>query len=306
MGQQKNQIFLNGDIIEMKEIWPNFFIVGAMKAGTSSLYGYLKPIPGVFMPDLKETHYFSMDELPPHKRIGAIHDKESYLRLFKNAESAIAIGEASPSYLADPETARRIWNILPHARIIAILRNPIERAYSHYLQTVMGGTQELSFYEALQQDYNKAEKGFGKSAMYVERGLYYEQIKRYLDVFGEKQVKILIFEEFVKNTYETVRDVLRFLEVNSEPTDNVEIAYNTFFAPRNNIVGYLFRSPTAYKLAHHLPSSVIKTAIRHKLLVKTTQKPPMEEKAKIMLQEIYHDDVARLQRLIGRPLKWQI
>ena len=109
------------------ETWPNFFIVGAPKSGTTSLYEYLKQIPQVYMSPVKEPHYFSKSIVPDNHFLKPIRDKKKYLNLFEGAKNEIAIGEASPTYLADPEAPKLIHELVPNAHIIIILRDPIER-----------------------------------------------------------------------------------------------------------------------------------------------------------------------------------
>jgi len=108
--------------------WPNFFIVGAQKAGTSSIYSLLRSIPGIYMSPLKEPNYFS-----PNSPTRPSHDKKRYAGLFGGVTDEIAIGEASPSYLWDPDSPKLIHDAIPKARIIISLRDPVQRAYSQYL-----------------------------------------------------------------------------------------------------------------------------------------------------------------------------
>src|SRR5919109_2411298 len=212
-----------------KEIWPNFFIVGAQRAGTTSLYHYLKEIPGVYMSQVKEPSYFAPNYI--RRDPGRfLKDKEEYLRLFENAGGYTAVGEASPSYLWDPDTPKLIHQTVPHARIIMILRDPIERAYSNYLMRMKYSGIKSSFYDELMRDYKSQEKLFGRSNMYVEFGMYYEQVKRYFDIFGKEQVKVIIFEEFVKHPEQSINEVLTFLGVNYTVTA-IREQYNQYSVP---------------------------------------------------------------------------
>ena len=107
------------------ERWPNFFIVGAPKAGTSSLYAYLNEIPGIFMSPKKEPNYFSENTIPNDHPIKPIRDKKKYLELFKGVKGEKIIGEASTSYLADPEAPKLIHEACPDAKILISLRDPV-------------------------------------------------------------------------------------------------------------------------------------------------------------------------------------
>ena len=93
----------------------------------------------------------------------------------------------------------------------------------------------MSFDEAIRRDYDCKEKGIGISILYVEKGLYYEQVKRYFDLFGRKQVKVLIFEEFFKNRYEKIKEVLEFIDINADPPTNINETFHKSFIPSNPI-----------------------------------------------------------------------
>jgi hypothetical protein len=285
--------------------------VGAAKAGTTSLYNYLKDIPGIYMSRVKEPYYFSPHYIQLYTG-EMVTDKKEYLRLFENSKGYIAVGEASPSYLWDPDSPKLIHQDVPTARIIILLRDPIERAYSHYLMRLRYGVgdKKLSFYEDLMRSYKNQENVYGKSHLYVEFGMYFEQVKRYLDEFGRQQVKVIIYEEFIQHPAETVNDVLAFLGVNYTVTE-IRKQYNPHSIPRSPL------SPQVYSFFHWLRARGIKTPklttllpisligfLDEKLLFKKTQKPKIEPEAIKFLQEVYHDDVVRLESLLGRSLPW--
>jgi hypothetical protein len=299
-------------ITKSEEIWPNFFIVGAQKAATTSLYYYLKEIPGVYMSPLKETFYFAPHTVEkPFNASDVIRDKEEYLKLFEKARGSNAIGEATPIYLWDPDSPKLIHQTVPNARIIMILRDPIERAYSNYLMwSKYSGIRSSSFYDELMRDYKNQEKLFGRSQLYVEFGMYYEQVKRYFDTFGREQVKVIIFEEFVQHPAQTVNEVLAFLGVNYSVTE-VKEQYNPYSVPRSRLSNWIFalfrwlraRNIKVYKILALLPDSVVES-LPERILFKRTQKPKIEPNAFKFLQELYHDDLLKLGSLLGRPLPW--
>ena len=302
-----------------EEIWPNFFIVGAQKAGTTSLYFYLKEVPQVYMSPLKEPFYFA-----PHavhnSASDIIRDKKEYLRLFEKANGYTAIGEATPIYLWDPDAPKLIYQTVPHARIIMILRDPIERAYSNYLMRVRYSGVKSSFYDELIRDYRSQEKLYGKSQLYVEFGMYYEQVKRYFNIFGREQVKVIIFEEFVKRPEQTVNEVLAFLGVRYTVKE-IREQHNPYSVPRTPLSRWIFaafrwlraRNIRFYKLLMLLPDSVLESlplpsgkssGFAARILFKRIEKPKIEPEAFKFLQEIYYDDVLRLESLLGRSLPW--
>ena len=212
------------------EIWPNFFIVGAGKAGTTSLYNYLREIPEVYMSPEKEPGYFSRgaseDFLVP-----LILDKKKYLKLFKDVKNEKAIGEASPIYLWDPQSPQLIQEVVPNAQIIIILRDPVERAFSHYLmasQTI----ESRTFHDAIHHT-PKTKSYHHLTKHYLYDGMYSEYVKRYLDTFGHKKIKIIVFEEFIKDTKKIIIEILKFLNVNASVPDFDQKIHNPYSVPKS-------------------------------------------------------------------------
>lgn len=296
------------------EKWPNFFIVGAAKAGTTSLHEYLKNVPGIYMSPYKEPHYFAPNVVPS-RYYKKIQKEEDYVRLFEHVENEIAIGESSVSYLWDRESPKLIKNASPNAKIIMILRNPIERAYSHYLHHSRVGYDSVDFYEAIKRDYQKKNKLWQIPDLYVYPGLYYEQVKRFLDAFGPESVKILIFEEFIKDTVGKVKEVMQFLGVNSEVPKEAGNLYNPYYVPRSSlsprIMNFLTilanKNEASFALTHNAISVDTLMKIFTRILWKrSTTKQKIPEKARQFLDDIYEDDVKRLESLISRSLPWNL
>lgn len=179
---------------------PDFVIIGAQKGGTSFLYHLLTLHALVEPAARKELHFFDNPELFDH---GA----EWYRRCFprpssKDGQRSIT-GEATPYYLFDPPVAKRMAQIVPKARLIALLRNPIDRAYSHYQMQVKRGTEPRTFEEAIEQQHSS----------YLSRGIYVDQLLRWFEFFGKEQMLILKSEDFFKRPVETLKVVLTFLDL---------------------------------------------------------------------------------------------
>jgi len=277
-----------------KEIWPNFFIVGAPKAGTTSLYNYLTRVPGVYMSPMKEPRYFTTINPVEVTAMAPVRDKAKYLRLFKGVKDEVAIGEASVTYLRDPDTPERIRDAVPGARIIMILRDPVERAFSDYLMHVREGWQTLPFEEALRTD------------LYLDQGFYALQVKRYLDTFGPERVKILIFEEFIQATELAVGDVLRFLGVNNQPPASVKEAYNAFAIPRVRWAYRILGNRWARRPARALIPAPLRLLVKERILLRKVSKPAMPQEARKLLEDLYRDDVRKLEEILGRALPWPL
>jgi len=284
----------------LMEKWPSFFIVGAPRAATTSLDDLLKRSKGVFMPSHKEPHYFSSIKstqlYPP-----PIRDKKKYLSLFKKSQKGALIGESSASYLWDPTSPKLIHKIIPEAKIIISLRDPVERAYSHYFLRV-GGGKTYSFLEAIKIALDSKNDFY--QGVIILGGWYNEQVKRYLEIFGQKQVKVLIFEEFIKNPKKTIKEVFEFLNLTSDPPEEVELVHNILTKPRNQIALSLLQNSTVRKIARNLlPPSVAVSGVK-RILGKKISKPPMLKKDRTFLQNLYRNDVRDLQKTLKRELPW--
>ena len=284
------------------ERWPNFFIVGAPKCATTSLYEYLKQTPGVYMSPVKEPNFFSRIDLvyldPP-----PIRDKKKYLALFKKVKNEIAIGEASTTYLRDPQAAKLIHDTVPKARIIVMLRDPVERSFSHYLFRKALGRETLPFRDAVKKALNSQDYDLRRV---VEPSFYSGKVKRYLDTFGKNLVKIIIFEEFVKDTRRVVKDVLEFLEVNAEPPESIGEIYNPFYVPRGPFATFVLRSHFMLKIRDNLVPHAIGSFVIRNVLKKKETKPELSQEDRIFLEEIFRNDVKKLREILGRPIPWSL
>ena len=179
---------------------PDFVIIGAQKGGTSFLYHLLTLHPLVEPAARKELHFFDNPELFDH---GAEWYRRCFPRLNSKDGQRSITGEATPYYLFDPPVAKRMAQIVPQARLIALLRNPIDRAYSHYQMQVKRGTEPRTFEEAIEQQHSS----------YMSRGIYVDQLLRWFEFFGKEQMLILKSEDFFARPVETLKVVLTFLDL---------------------------------------------------------------------------------------------
>jgi hypothetical protein len=179
---------------------PDFVIIGAQKGGTSFLYYLLTRHPLVEPAARKELHFFDQ---PEHFDNGAEWYRRCFPRLsLKDGQRSIT-GEATPYYLFDPPVAERMAEIVPKARLITLLRNPIDRAYSHYQMQVKRGTEPRTFEEAIEQQHSS----------YVSRGIYVDQLLRWFEFFSKEQMLILKSEDFFERPVEILKVVLTFLDL---------------------------------------------------------------------------------------------
>lgn len=290
---------------------PNFLIVGAAKSGTTSLYRYMEQHPGVFFPPVKEPCYFS-DGLPEV----AFSDSE-YERLFEGAGGRKAVGEASTAYLSAPEAPARIKRLLGDIRIIIILRNPADMVYSLWGHNVyQQGEERLSFEEALEaeddrmrsEEFRAGCRSYYGNFFYFHRGLYHEQVKRYIGTFGRKNVHVMVFEEFVKEPARHCREVFGFLGIDQGfapalDRHNVATTFRYGFLHRLLVTppGFAVRAYNALPLRLRIWIYMAARMV-YGINITSEPRPAIDPALRKELAGRYMDDIRRLEGLIGREL----
>ncbi|WP_411893954.1 sulfotransferase domain-containing protein [Winogradskyella sp. A2] len=212
----------------MKNNIIDFFLVGAARCGTTSLYNLLKNCEGIFLPSVKEPNFFSDVHSPKaedyktpvkgekhHAKI--INDIDVYNDLYIDASENQLKGDTSPSYIWDTNVAQKLFLHNPKAKIIISLRHPVDRAYSHYIMNYYTGVDNKKSFElALEAPKNPV---WGSCNEYLKMGLYYNQVKAYYDVFPEDQIKVLIYEDWTNNLESEIMSLINFL--GTEVSDSV-------------------------------------------------------------------------------------
>lgn len=273
------------------------------KAGTTSLYEYLSKVPEVYMSPIKEPRFFSVSIEDPGDI--TVSEKQEYLDLFRKVVEEKIIGEASPTYIYDPEAPKLIHKVSPKARILITLRDPVERANSAYLELKRNGiiTSE-SFQQVLEKEMNN-KKVRGKINRIFSEGLYYENIKRYLDIFGTDQVKIIFFEDLVKNTLKTMNEIVKYLGINYVFENPDFEIFNPYGRSRNKLITKTLTDHQGFRkiLRKIIPSST-REKINKAMLVHD-EKPKMDENDRKILIKFYTEDVLKVKKLLGKDLPWK-
>ncbi len=290
-----------------KESWPNFFIVGAPKAGTTSMHNYLNQHPEIFMSEVKEPHYFTDPNwLKQHPTL--IRDKKKYLSLFENVKNEKIIGESSAGYLADPKAAQSIHEKSANAHILICIRDPVERMFSHFLMNIRKNW-DRSLHDEIQQTLEIANK---KKRIHhlLNHSLYSEKVQRYLDIFGKNKVKIIIFEEFIKNPNEILKEIFEFLGLDESKLDIKLAIYNKYenlghLQPRGTSSETLLKNKVITKIGTKILPESIKKSLKQKLLEKKYEKPIMDPQDIIDLKNYFNEDVQKLQKILGKKLPWK-
>jgi Sulfotransferase family len=288
-----------------RRMWPNLFIVGAAKAGTTSLYSELARHPAIYMSPMKEPHFFSRIEPAPELEgfFPHVRDEAEYLALFAGATTEEVLGEASTSYLWDRHAAERIKDVVPDAKIVIMLRDPVDRAYSQYWNDVREGFERRSFREALLDEQRTGSGRWGASSLYIDCGRYPDQVARYLDRFG-RQVLVLVFEDFVQDQAGTIAEVHLFLGVEPLNGDPALGRMNPASMPRNRLSRAVLASGGLRRVIQATVPRPVRSRMRGRLL-REASPPPMDPAARALLTEAFRPEVARLGELLGRSLPWQ-
>jgi hypothetical protein len=262
--------------------WPNFLVIGAAKCGTTSVDHYLAEHPEIFMSHLKNPKYFADQAGTPSRYVWGegiaserltVTDPLQYLSLFENVTTEKAIGEVSPVYLGSEIAPENILRTIPDVRLVAILRNPIERAYSGYQMQLRQCGRKITM-----------DSEFRLDGHLVQQGRYHTLLKRYFDRFDRSRIKVMIFENLRSEPLAAMRDLYRFLDVDESFRPDVTRAYNRgagqLLPDRvGRHVRPLFRALTLR------PASPMPAALRRRL------------------HDAYRDDVARLSVLLDLDLE---
>ncbi len=207
---------------------PNFLIIGAARSGTSTLYRYLQSHRQIYLrPNKRPEPHFFFKESEYVKGLG--YYEETW---FPKEGSWQAVGEASTSYLFGPAVPARVAEALPGVRLIALLRNPIDRAFSNYWHSVRSGFETLDFATAIERETERTNAIEGtalaelKPYSYIARGFYYGQISNYLRFFAREQITLATFEELCERPALLLKDVYRHLRVAEELPRRMDIIEN--------------------------------------------------------------------------------
>jgi hypothetical protein len=282
---------------------PDFFIVGAPKAGTTALHAFLDLHPQVCMSADKEPNYFSHREIASQQLYYSKTNVESetdYLALFQCNENVLATGEASVSYLFYPEVAKRIYDFNPKAKIIISLREPVARAFSHYQMDYSLGLVPYSFDEIFTNGIEDPKTGI-YFQQYILLSEYYMQVKRYLDQFPENQVLILFHEELVQEEEKVLHRLCEFLNIDPTLRTAVFEQINVTAAGRNVIIRKLYSIPAFRKVLRILFSEKIKNKLKSMFFSKDTL-PKLSSTTNIQLHNRFRNDVTSLAAMLHRDL----
>ena len=281
----------------MSKKLPNFIIIGAGKCGTTSLHNYLDQHPEIYISPVKETNFFLNENIKQKlKPWGVIETLEEYYSLFESASASQILGEISTNYYAYSDSAQLIFNALPNVKIIAILRNPADRAFSSYQMFVRYGTEKRTFEEVMSPEIK-----------YVKRGFYYSELLPFYQVFPTENIKILFFDDLVKNPNFFLQDFFLFIGVDPNFAPDMSKKGREGGLPKNYILHQLLTQDNPIRMfARNILRKLLplekRQNIRNSLVKNNIEKVKLSPENREKLINIYRQDILKLQDLVNRDL----
>lgn len=285
---------------------PNFLVVGAQKSGTTSLHHYLQAHPDIYLPAQKETKFFVHDK---YYNKGLEFYETEY---FSERSSERAVGEVDPDYLYYQGALPRIAQDLDPAtlKLIFIFRNPVERAFSHYLMTFRRGQEPLTFEEAIEAEPARISEGHMENLRYsyVTRGYYLRQVERFLGDMDKSQMLFLLSEDLEADPTACLQQVYTFLGVSNDfVPSNLGERFHRATVPRSlSMLRWIKGRGAGKKLLRFMvPSTSLRKIFRDRLL-RLNQTTPSDlvltTETRERLVEIYRSENSRLAAFLGRNL----
>lgn len=296
--------------MKINSVYPNFLIVGTAKAATTTIYRYLQQHPDIFLSERKEPCFFTFANQQKTKYstgrpVQFVTDFDDYLSLFEKAEHYKIRGEASTPYLYFyNETIANIKKYHPHykkLKILIALRNPVERAYSQYMMKVRDLVEDKTFKEALQLEEKRMQENAHFDFFYKDRGLYFNQVKAYLDVFDD--VKIVFYDDIKHNVDNVLEEITEFLNVKKHVYTKIR-RQNVSGVSRFKFLTHLIREKSWFKnLFRTLFTKKLKKKIRNYVMVKNVKKIDMlDYESSKLLKNYYEKDIKKLEKLLNEDL----
>ncbi len=295
---------------------PDFFIVGAPKCGTTSMYHYLRQHDQIFMPDKKEPHYFGKDLIKMSDEF--IDNEDEYLNLFKDAKSNQKLGEASTFYLYSESAFKEIKEYNPDAKIIIMLRNPIDFLYSLHSQLLFSGNEDETNFELAMELEEERMKGnkLPKNIDMIDKIYYLEHVRRipdrvnsYLDTFGNENVAVIIMDDLRNNPEVCYLKILKLLNVDIKFTPDFSIhnpnkEVRSFWI-RNLIKRYHNDLGQLRKIFYKKPIGIIKYFINGN--TKLLKRMPVTEVLRNKLIDELNPRIVQLEDILHIELKhWKL
>ncbi len=291
---------------------PNFLIIGAARSGTTALHRYLRQHPQVYMSPIKEPGFFAYEneDCDFYGADGStwpvITALQEYTSLYDGVTSEVALGEASTDYLYNPtgKAPERIQYYIPAVKLIAVLRNPVEASYSHFLAGVSSGLEPLAdFAQAVEDEERRIASNWSPFYHYTRKGFYGRQLKQYVDRFDSEQIRVYLYEDWKADNQGILRDIFCFLSVDDSFVPDTSLSHNVSGVPKSKILhSTMTRRNPVRSLARALIGKRFRQKLRMRLLDINLATPALEPALRQHLLQMYRPDILLLEELIARDL----
>lgn len=293
----------------------NLIIGGASKSGTTALYDMLRQSDDFFLPPQKELHYFSNEflaETTAGKGDSSVVAQipktfSDYMKCFTGIRSDQVGVDISPSYLFHYHSAEKIKHSLPDTKAIFILRRPDQKVFSQYVHLCGEGREQLSFEQALEEEEKRERNGFSDMWLYRRSGLYADAIEHFQNVLGKERVKVILYDDFVKDPDAIVTEICRFSGVPDNQNINTDVHSNASGLPKSIVLAKFIGPNPLTNIARKLLPQKIGTFLRSTLRnMNRGAKPVINPQTRDDLRAFYETDISKLEALIGRSTGWRL
>ncbi len=291
---------------------PNFIVIGAGRSGTTSLHHYLGQHPEIYLCPEKSPNFFVSDEVQPEwegptvRRMAQhwVRDRGAYEALFDRARGERAIGEASPVYLQALSAAPAIAKLCPDARLVAILRDPVDRAYTHFLGRRRDGLDSrVDFREVVAEERSRPLPDSVAFGNYLGCGRYHHFLGPYFELFPRERIRVYLYDDLVSDAHGLLADLFAFLDVDPTFVPSTEKRHAQTGVIENSLLRAVWTGSVSLRTAvrPYLPAVV--RDLGRPIFARRLAKEHLEPELRAELIEVFRDDIGRLQGLIGRDLK---
>jgi hypothetical protein len=289
-----------------ENLLPNLLLIGAAKSGTTSLHKYLDQHPQIFMAKRKEPRFFLVWENPERM---ALHQEEKrgeinyyctiekYQALFAEGTAHKVRGESSTTYLANPECAFKIKKLIPRVKLVAILRNPIDRAFSNYVIYRNWRMEKKSFADAVDEEIRTGRHNYQQPMQYLYLGKYADSLKVYFNLFPADQIKVYLYDDLKADPESFMQNIFNFLEVDTTFVPDIEKKYNYSYMRR------YAEFPAIDKILYRAQNGLRKfklTPFAEMIKKNRIYKPVLKSDVRKKLLAYYEDEISELEKLLNR------
>lgn len=284
---------------------PNFFVIGAPKCGTTTVCNYMEKHPDVYVPATKELNYYAYDGLKKdgmyaYYRAREISTKAGYLNEYANARDEKVVCDFSVSYMLYSEAARRIFMDNSESRLLMIVREPVDRAFSHYMMDYRLGYVKSPLRDLLYGSAGEKEVALANK-LYIENSLYYKNIMPYVECFGMDRILVLKYDDLARDITSFMNSIYKFLNIADQDIGLQEVDENRYKEVKNPAINVMYKNHYVRSLVNMLISEDLRKKVKKKVLV-SADKPSLDGDLRLYLKDKFRNDAEQLDNMFKLDL----